>query len=392
MKGASIAALNNENKNCLDIAIEKDHREVIRVLLKNENWMKLFHTTLDDDDKYCKKPTEFNEKNQKKINLKTVYNKENPQFNSMIDKKMYDMVKIVLDNCKDGDNYDFTVLDPNFKSSSTHPLILIAKSGQEVLIKHETTKMLLNLKWRYTPRMVFYFNIFFYLIFIILFSIYTIQLSKKFEQIQESNYYNKNNRIINEFEHELEIFGITFESSVGFYLIIVFLLTFIKKIFQILLIDGFAFFVSFPNWVELSTFAFAFTSVLSTNFKTKFTFGSIAILLAYIEFSFLIQKFKVFGLYVLAFKRTLKNSAKFFPMFLLIFIGFILSFRLLSNYGVTYLNTNSASYIIKVLTMAVGELETSEMGLDEGLFVNYFIYTLFIRFFLFKNSNSYLNN
>jgi ankyrin repeat protein len=377
MKGASIQALNNDKKNCLDIAIEKDHREVIRILLKNENWIKLFHTTLDDD-KYSNNIIESYDKNHKKLNLKAIYRKENPQFNAMVDKKMWDMLKIVLDNCKDGDNYDFTILDPNFKSSSTHPLILIAESGQEVLIKHETIKMLLNLKWRYFPRMVFYINIFFYLIFIVLFSMYTIQLSKRFEEIQEINYFNNNSIIINEFEHELNLFGITFESKTGFYLILVFLLTFIKKIFQILLIDGFSFFLSFPNWVELSTFAFSFTSVLSSDFKTKFTFGSIAILLAYIEFSFLIQKFKVFGLYVLAFKRTLKNSAKFFPMFLLIFIGFILSFRLLSNFGVTYLNTNSGSYIIKVLAMAVGELETSGMGLDEGLFVNYLIYTLFI--------------
>ena len=41
-KGAPIDILNNENKNCLDIAIEKEHREVIKVLLEDPNWEKLF--------------------------------------------------------------------------------------------------------------------------------------------------------------------------------------------------------------------------------------------------------------------------------------------------------------------------------------------------------------
>ena len=41
-KGAPIDILNRENKNCLDLAIEKNHRDVIKVLLEREDWQKLF--------------------------------------------------------------------------------------------------------------------------------------------------------------------------------------------------------------------------------------------------------------------------------------------------------------------------------------------------------------
>jgi ankyrin repeat protein len=40
-KGALIDKLNHENRNCLDVAIGRGHREVVRVLLTDPNWAKL---------------------------------------------------------------------------------------------------------------------------------------------------------------------------------------------------------------------------------------------------------------------------------------------------------------------------------------------------------------
>ncbi len=65
-------------------------------------------------------------------------------------------------------------------------------------------------------------------------------------------------------------------------------------------------------------------------------------------------------------------------MFLMMMIGFILSFRLHSHFGVTFVDTNSNAFVIKSLAMMIGELNTDEMGLDKGFAVNYVIYTLFI--------------
>ena len=354
-KGAAIDTLNDEHKNCLDVAIENENRDVIRVLLKNKNWKKLFHTNLLDD---CDddKLSNYNSL----INRTTTYNNiENPQLNAMYEKKMWDMIKLVLDNCQIKENeYDFSILDPDFKRLNQSPLMIIAKSGQETLIKHDTIRTLLRLKWRKGPRIIFYTNVLFYFIFLVLFSIYVVELSN--------------------FEYDLHDEIIIFESNIGFHLVIMFIIFIFKNLFQILLVDHLAFFLCMDNWIEITTFLFAFLSIVSIDLQAKLTYASLGILLCYIGFSLLIQKFKIFGLYVLAFKRTIKNSARFFPMFLLVYIGFLLSFKLHSHLGVTFLNTTNHEYVVRSLAMMIGELNTGEMGLSEGFFINYVMYTLFI--------------
>jgi hypothetical protein len=107
-----------------------------------------------------------------------VSKRENPQFYAMYQKEMWDMLRIVLDNCKlDNESYDFKQLDTPFNNIQAHPLMLLAKSGQEFLLKHPTVEKLLALKWRFLPRFVFYANITLFLLFVILYSIFVVQLS-----------------------------------------------------------------------------------------------------------------------------------------------------------------------------------------------------------------------
>ena len=75
-------------------------------------------------------------------------------------------------------DYIFFLKDPPSRSLTKHPLMLIARSGQENLLRHEVTRVLLHLKWRFIPRFAFYFNLVFYLFFMLLFSVYSIGLSK----------------------------------------------------------------------------------------------------------------------------------------------------------------------------------------------------------------------
>ena len=48
---------------------------------------------------------------------------------------MWESIMLILDNCQDNDNYDFSKLDPPLKEISAHPLMLLAQSGQETLLK-----------------------------------------------------------------------------------------------------------------------------------------------------------------------------------------------------------------------------------------------------------------
>ena len=92
---------------------------------------------------------------------------------------MWEEYHHILENSYDSEknNFDFTVLDPPCETTSKHPLMLLAKSGQETLLIHETTNKLLDLKWRYIPRILYYSNIIFFLTLIVLFALYTIELT-----------------------------------------------------------------------------------------------------------------------------------------------------------------------------------------------------------------------
>ena len=104
--------------------------------------------------------------------------RENPQFNAMYQKEMWDMIRIVLDNCQSSNgNFDFKMIDTPFKNIQMHPLMLLAKSGQEFLLKHPTVEKLLALKWRFLPRFIFYANILLFLLFLILYSVFVVKLS-----------------------------------------------------------------------------------------------------------------------------------------------------------------------------------------------------------------------
>lgn len=325
---------------------------------------------------------------------------ENPQLCAIYDNKMWDILKIILDKCVTENEIDFSIIDPPVKSMSRHPLMLIARSGQEGLLKHETTRTLLHLKWRLIPRFAFYFNLIFYMIFLVLFSIYSIELSKMGK---------KSSTFVSDDDAEADIVTLssrvmmTTTTAAGtgatldwttipdvelsyfdkryfeFHLILVILLHFqlIKELTQILFIDGLTYFLSLQNLLELFTYTTALMSLFSNSYAVKSAYGSVAVLCAFIAFPLFTQKLKIFGLYVVAFRRTLANSAKFFPIFLIIFTGFIISFRIRSNFDVNYFNSTSYA-VIRTLTMVVGELDTAKMGLYNNSLPNYFIYFMFI--------------
>jgi ankyrin repeat protein len=146
LKGVPIDQLNNENRNCLDIAISRGQREVIRVLLNDENWAKLIRFNdrdkVEDADEYlltvvAQNSTQDNDSSQlgfesakKEDKIKKAV--ENPQLVALYDAKMWDIFKLLLDKCVTYKEVDFTKIDPPVKSISAHTLMLIARSGQEV--------------------------------------------------------------------------------------------------------------------------------------------------------------------------------------------------------------------------------------------------------------------
>ena len=104
--------------------------------------------------------------------------------------------------------------------------------------------------------------------------------------------------------------------------------------------------MSFDNLIEVSSIVLSIIALFSESLDTKTQYASLAVLLLMTTFIGLIQKLRVFGVYVLAFRRTLVNSAKFLPVFLIVYTGFLLSFRVRVNSEVKVFNsTGSTSFL-----------------------------------------------
>jgi hypothetical protein len=113
-----------------------------------------------------------------------------------------------------------------------------------------------------------------------------------------------------------------------------------------MLLKGVGFLASTDNYIELLSIVTTFMGIFSKTLDDKVQYTSIAILSLIVSFTFLIQKLRVFGSYVLAFRRTLINSAKFMPVFLIIYVGFLLSFRVRISADVKIFNsTGSTSFL-----------------------------------------------
>ena len=88
-KGYPIDSKNNDNKNCLDIAIEYERREVIKVLLRNENWPKLIEISGVESVKF---PTNIRNTSIFQVNsiikaalfMRPKIKRESPQINELI--------------------------------------------------------------------------------------------------------------------------------------------------------------------------------------------------------------------------------------------------------------------------------------------------------------------
>lgn len=82
-KGLPIDTLNTQYKNCLDVAIERDQRECIKVLLKDKNWSKLIETeSRDRSFSFVKESADESLANA--INKCMPATVENPQLNVSI--------------------------------------------------------------------------------------------------------------------------------------------------------------------------------------------------------------------------------------------------------------------------------------------------------------------
>lgn len=110
-----ISTLNDEGENCLDIAIKNGNENVIKQLLNDANWKSLLM-----------------ERRTVRVNNRDVV-VENPQLEAIFEAKMWEIFEIIMSKCVDYSDgvVDLSLLDRPTKSVHSHPLMFMARSGQE---------------------------------------------------------------------------------------------------------------------------------------------------------------------------------------------------------------------------------------------------------------------
>jgi len=99
--------------------------------------------------------------------------------------------------------FDLEVLNPPLVSINKHPLMLLVNSGQQLLIKHESTRALIHLKWAIIPRLTFYSLLVFYLLFIVFFSLYSTELTElNFANLETGSSIDAINEIWEDYDYE----------------------------------------------------------------------------------------------------------------------------------------------------------------------------------------------
>jgi len=304
----------------------------------------------------------------------------------IVEQKWWKLMEIILDSSQIGSHtYDFTPLEYRVEcytkktlqilcnKSGSHPLMMIGKSKQTNLIKHPAILKLLELKYRCIPAISLVLTMLCYLIFVVSFTLNSERMIQTAEQIQ--SYINSSNqtkfRLGDEFKH------VSFNFSL-FFLFILFigeLIEFSEKKLK--------YFLFSKNIFQLHTYIFCLVALLSANKSVKSAFTSYSLLNLYLIFLVKLEMTPLFGIYFVAYKKTLVQFLKLLPIIFLTISGFLFAYRVRSLYSQSssHVNKSYGYSIAKLITMVLGDFELDKIGLGEEMkLANFFDYLIYIKF------------
>jgi hypothetical protein len=257
-----------------------------------------------------------------------------------------------------------------------YPLYLISESRQKKLLRHHTTQKFLQTKWEMLGKYVYNCMLFFYLFFLICYSINSEIVFGQIECAQSVKL----------------IFSILAFICPGIFLLL--------EIVQLSL-EGFKFFHSWKNITEILNYSFCIVSIWMSehNMKLKSGFYSITLVLSFLLFIMKLEKVKRWdiGLYVYAFKNIFRKSIRLTMIVLVLITGFLLTFRLQSSPKLTdsaniiQLNNSNAFFPIDLLKFSIqfasniDQVEENQISYDN--LANYLVTFLFMfvmHMFLFN--------
>lgn len=341
-QGADVTALNNENKTCLDVAIEWDSVEVVKTLVKHERWKEVV----------CLSSTDQETPMEKLIT------------------KLPEVAEIVLDQCISYNDLptthpDFTVtfnfhpLDPPEALTSCRYFFgpaCMATYRRENLLNHSVTQMLLRWKWLVLGKFFNYLNFLFFFVFLLLFSVFIIEERGK----------------VNLSSGDASATSGTAgaESKALPAVIFAFLIVSLSKELVQLSWLQVNYFKDYSNYVDFSMYACTFIYILPFvtkddlygDIEVQWTAGTLGLMLCYVNLILALRRVSSVALYVTMYIEVLLTFVKVILIFSTVLIGYSLVFYVLlkqeDNFSSVWVS------LVKVFVMMVGEMDYSDILTD----------------------------
>uniref|UniRef100_A0A1X7TKA2 Ion transport domain-containing protein n=1 Tax=Amphimedon queenslandica TaxID=400682 RepID=A0A1X7TKA2_AMPQE len=392
--------------NPLEVAVEEGHENAAMAIVKSDKWedaLRSYKVEDRSDGKLSccsrkKKDTSDPETGRSDASL--------TQFITpmrRIIKKMPDVAKVVFDRCcetkgspYDNDyeityNYEFledfdlqtqpshlksdnndckrSKWPPQSRySSQNHCLNILANSPSADLLKHPLAATLLDQKWNKYGRIVYYTNLIFYFLFVILLTSFALTVhppnSSKCMEILG----NDTDTFIDCFSEGRS----AYVSIASVFVIVYSIIMLIRELAQVIQFK-LEYLSSFVNYIEVPLFILTimFTSVRSNQcyctHSWQWQVGVIAVFLSWIALVFSIRKLPVVGIYVVMFIKIFNNFIKVVVLALLLISAFAFPLYMMfynpqdRTEGIRTPFITPWRTIIKTITMTMGEYDMDSL-------------------------------
>lgn len=392
---------NANKKNCLDMAIEEDHRGVVEALLKCRFWRELLQNSTESEQ----------------------YGTHQTPLRNLI-RSMPDLATLVFDSCviveaaSDEDpnksvTYQYQFLDDAFSSygpedsgdesdsdsdspapvrkiyddngnvlpgstlyskdfgtlKQNHPLMIMANERRRALLGHELCKSLLLHKWESYGRYVYYGTMSIYLLFLACLTSFAMGTPAPcpldFPHFNTTcSFISRYNTcaVIGEASDEGQYMQTDFARKAKIIIFLVSLVFLVKELFQM--------YNTRWNYLDLENLSEWSCYVCSLLFVFNFTdcsastgvpepwqwhLGVVSVFLSWALLVIYIRKLPFLGIYVVMFTNVLSTFCQFFMVFFLFIVAFALTFFALLQNQAPFDTPYKA--IMKTTVMMVGEIE-----------------------------------
>ncbi|XP_033635280.1 transient receptor potential cation channel subfamily A member 1 homolog isoform X2 [Asterias rubens] len=405
--GADLSLKDADNRNCLDLAVDKGHQNVALAIIGLKNWLHAMCSVSKDKytkmrltpmRKLIKKMPDVAEVVFNKCLMENDYPPEHYKYCITFDYELLDdMFSKWDDNSSDntseksGGSDDSPFHDNgNLISSATpyttdaeilrknHPLTIMVNSRRDELLGHPLVTSLLQHKWDSYGRFFYYISLMFYILYLIFLTGYVTTNPPPFYFNMEDNKtvtWNTDGKKrwemgFNPITHfifgtvgdwviiGLSGFNILKElvqmyhqklNYIGFVNILEWFI-YILSILFVLPLSG----VSYP-YMDGADCTESGAACVSVTLVWQWQCGAVAVFLAWINLILFLRKFPQFGIYIVMFTDVLKTFLQFAIVFFLFIIAFGLAFYALLMNQEPFHRVHYS--LFKTFVMMIGEFE-----------------------------------